>query len=332
MRQFQIEKTRVSIVEPNSYFNMILHKQFEIDKAEIQAIFSDKIDYLCKSIEAYLYCLEFGGKSMNHQNICIFRLVSLWTQNCQNNDLNEIVKDHIFKIGTHRFHTLLHQLAARMSLKNSVCNPDDPEAENEIFFQKVLIELIVKIAHDHPHHMLPIILQFANSHKDQIIIDSIKKVSNEKSRRKTIVKDSDDELEADNKFLLAEDRVKTANYVIELLKSKDQKIKSIITSMQTVCDAYIELANTVVPKQKNQGQVIIFPKHLLINKVKNCNEVNIFTHNMNIRPSCDYDNYLVRIVRIENTFKLANGKFYLILITKMLILYLRLKYSISYQI
>lgn len=308
MRQFQLEKTRVSIVEPNSYFNMILHKQFEIDKAEMQAIFSDKIDYLCKSIEAYLYCLEFGGKSMNHQNICIFRLVSLWTQNCQNNELNEIVKDHIFKIGTHRFHTLLHQLAARMSLKNSASNSDDPEADNETFFQKILIELIVKIAHDHPYHMLPIILQFANSHKDETILDSTKKVTTEKSRRKTVIKDSDDESEDDNKFLLAEDRVKTANYVIELLMAKDKKILSIITSMQTVCDAYIELANTVVPKQKNQGQAIIFPKHLLINKVKNFNQVNIFTHDMSIRSSCDYDKYLVHIVRIENTFKLANGK------------------------
>ena len=129
MRQFQLERSRVQIVEPNSYFNLILRKQFEQDKEEIRRLLAQRMDYLCKAIEAYLFCLQYGGKHttknnataethLDHQNICVFRLISLWTQNCDNMELNEIVKERIFKVGTHKFHTLLHQLAARMSLQN----------------------------------------------------------------------------------------------------------------------------------------------------------------------------------------------------------------------
>jgi len=247
MRQFQLERTRVSIVEPNSYFNLILHKQFEQDKAELRGLFALKMDYLCKSAEAYLYCLEFGtgGRevSVNHQNICVFRVVSLWTQNCQNEELNQIVKERIFKVATYKFYTLLHQLAARLSFSDKDSGKD---TNSEGLFQSVLIELVVRIALDHPYHMLPIILQFSNSHKDQLINEKSSSTSSAKESGRSRLKETDSESEgSEKKFLLAEGRVRTANYIISLLKTKNDKIKMIIESMQIVCDAYIELANTI---------------------------------------------------------------------------------------
>jgi ataxia telangiectasia mutated family protein len=158
-------------------FNVILHKQFEIDKEEIKVLYSNKETYLCKSIEAYLNCLELGidnadDKScQNFASICIFRLVSLWTQNSQSIKVNKIVKEKIFKIATFKFHILMHQLAARMSLKNmqiTALSTSDNE-NNESLFQSTLIKLITNIAIDHPHHMLPIILAFSNSHKVRLI-------------------------------------------------------------------------------------------------------------------------------------------------------------------
>jgi len=244
MRQFQLERTRVSIVEPNSYFNLILHKQFEQDKAELRALYTHKMDYLCKSVEAYLYCLEFGGEggrevSLNHQNICVFRVVSLWTQNSQNEELNQIVKERVFKVATHKFHILLHQLAARMSV-------GDKQVAGEELFQSVLVELVVQIALEHPYHMLPIILQFSNSHKDQLIGEKAGSGSSTRTSARSRLKETDSESEgSERQFMLAEGRVNTANYVIGLLKSKSDRTKMIIESMQIVCDAYIELANTI---------------------------------------------------------------------------------------
>lgn len=86
-------------------------------------------------------------------------------------------------------------------------------------------------------------------------------------------------------------------------------MKSIIETMQIVCDAYIELANTAVSKQKTQDKdkPLPFPKNLLINKIKNFSLVGMLTHHMNVRSSCDYEKDLVHIVKIDSTFKLANG-------------------------
>ncbi len=120
----------------------------------------------------------------------------------------------------------------------------------------------------------------------------------------------DESSEDENKFLLAEDRVKTANYVIDLLKCKSERLKSVIESMQIVCDAYIELANTVVAKEKAKDKTkpLPFPKSLLINKIKNFSLVGMLTHHMAVRSSCDYEKDLVHIVKFDGSFKLANGK------------------------
>ena len=152
-------------------FNVILHKQFEIDKEEMSKLFEDKDEYLCKSVEAYLYCLELGLQNTGFDEIKpIFRLVSLWTQNSKNLKVNQIVKEKIFKIATFKFCVLMHQLAARMSLKNCqqidvTTRPTSAETVDEALFQSILFELIVKISQEHPYQMLPIILAFSNAHK-----------------------------------------------------------------------------------------------------------------------------------------------------------------------
>jgi len=67
--------------------------------------------------------------------------------------------------------------------------------------------------------------------------------------------------------------------------------------------------NLSVPKQKSQDKdkPIAVPKGLLINKVKQFSLVHMLTHNMSIRPDRDYQTNLVSIVKMDTTFKLANG-------------------------
>ena len=88
MRQLQVEKTRTQIVEPNSLLNNILGKQLEIDRDEEKNLRYERNFYLYSAVSSYLACLQQpanGGEPVsatmdNAQNLCIFRLVALWTQ------------------------------------------------------------------------------------------------------------------------------------------------------------------------------------------------------------------------------------------------------------
>ncbi len=297
MRQFEIEKNKAKKIDPTSHYNYSLHKQFEIDNEELKCLNSDREEYLIKAVESYLYCLELGqydtvNMTTNNQlqNICVFRLVALWTQNSTNNNLNKIVKEKIFKIPTYKFRQLAHQLAARMSLKSSLSKTENDEQ----LFQNILICLIQKITTEHPYHVLPILLAFSNSHKDLLYTNSTSKSKANTNDAQTA------------KFLMTEDRVNTANYLLNLIK-QNLKLKEITESTQFVCEAYIELANTVVDG-KNKDNSIIFPKHLSINKIKNLKLAHVLTHTMPININGNYDpNRLVHICKFENTFRLANG-------------------------
>ncbi len=238
----------------------------------MKCINTDREEYLLRSVDCYLHCLEIGKYNTTNmtasnelQNTCVFRFVSLWTQNSSNKELNKIVKLRLFKIGTYKFRVLLHQLAARMSHKNLT------DANEQQHFQTNLIELMIKITYEHPYHVLPIILAFSNSHKDLTLTG----VGLNSKESKAIKNDAQTK-----KLLITEDRVNTANYLLELIKSRNASLKAIIESTQQVCDAYIELANYKVAKENKENKDITFPKNLLINKIKKCSLVHVLTHPM----------------------------------------------------
>lgn len=343
MKKLQAEKLRVQVVEPNNYLKTLIGKQQDIDQEEIKNLLIDQENYLCKAIENFLEYLRFGDdftdpfqtqpenlkEETNFKNqqqvFATFRLVSLWTQNIKNLKVNQTIKQKIFEISTYKFCILMHQLSARMSLKSlsnspktsgikqannrPVHNENDPES----LFQSILIELIVNLAKDHPHHVLPLIFAFSNSHKDYLIMANAQNstTKNSGTRVKKIHKSSEDSEENDVKnFLMTEDRVNTANYILNVLKQKNEKLHRMIESMNLLCEAYIELANTPFPKQSKttSDTSITFPKNLLINKIKNLNLVNVFTSNIPISCTGEYDEKrLACINKFEPTFKLANG-------------------------
>lgn len=306
MRKFQIESTKTKVIEPNSHFNFILNKQYDIDREDIKALLESKEDYLCKSIKYYLYCLELGSNKQQ-DNYSIFRLVSLWTQNSSNYNANKTVEEKIFKISTYKFYILIHQLAARMSLKsqnsNSTqsfeCNSNNSNSQSnddlsEQLFQKILIKLITNISHDHPHHCLPILFAFSNSHKDYLMTNSSSKSDTSKSDVKN--------------YLLTEDRVNTANSILNSLKTNSDKLNTIIESMSQLCESYIELANFQLAQKPKPNEQVQFAKTLMINKIKNFKMINVITNLMPINENTEYDDSkLVYIVKFEGKFRVANG-------------------------
>jgi hypothetical protein len=290
MKKFQAEKACAQIVEPNSYFNLILNKQIQIDREEIKTLIDDQDLFLCKSIENYVQFLQMDNSNSEEESFCIFRLVSLWMQNSKNSNVNETIKEKMLNIGTYKFIPLMHQLAARMSLSTM-----NEKTNNEHLFQSILITLLLNIADDHPHHMLPIILAFYNSHKDILLANKVEKNNTERADKEI------------NDFLTNEDRVNTAHFILNQLKLKSVKKKEVIEMMSTLCDAYIELANTNIKVKPNCSDPIMFPKNLLINKVKNFNLINVLTNTIPIEQNGNYDQHLVYIVKFENTLRMANG-------------------------
>lgn len=137
IKKFKNESKEIEKLEPDSKFFLILRKQLDIDEKELKILNQDKETYLCKSIENYLNCLEYG----NDYDIHMFRLISLWTQNYSNLKVNRIINARIFKIPTYKFIPLMYQLAARLKL-----------TKDDLFYE-ILFQLIIKTAKDHPYHV-----------------------------------------------------------------------------------------------------------------------------------------------------------------------------------
>jgi ataxia telangiectasia mutated family protein len=208
----------------------------------------------------------------------------------------------------------MHQMAARMSLKGlnsyqqSINKENNEEDKIELkaaeLFQKCLIDLILKIAQEHPHHSLSILFAFANSNKDYLIQNTTTVAANSNAKKRN----SDSNSSEMNTYLMTEDRVNTASFILNRLKLKSENLKSIIDQMSTLFDAYIELANAQMAQKPKSNESITFPRSLLINKIKNFTQTNVVTNSMPVRPDGNYDeSKLIYIIKFDNKFKIANG-------------------------
>ena len=236
-------------------------------------------------------------------NFCIFRLISLWTQNSFNANVNKTVQEKLTHISTHKFLVLMHQIAARISLKcmqNSSSSSSDADAgvlKGEQLFQSILIDLITRITSDHPHHSLPVLLAFQNANKDFLLSSAAAPAKQSKA----------DEVDM-NTYLMTEDRVNTATFILNKLRSESTQLRAIVDSMSTLCEAYIELANMPVSPKTKSSETLSFAKSLLINKVKNFSHISVLTRSLPVHEHASKQQQpLISIVRFDNKFKVANG-------------------------
>jgi ataxia telangiectasia mutated family protein len=321
IKQLQIEKNKTKSIEPEGHFYRVLNNQHKMDSEEMNELQGDKEEYLWGAVRNYLNCLELGQKvyesandTLQTGNSCIFRLVSLWTENSCDSEVNKIIEDKIYRISTYKFLPLMHQISARISLKALSASPPPKsldssldEQSDERAFQNIFISLITNISQDHPHHALPVLFAFLNSNKDYLISNANAAGSSTTSRSRAL--ESEKNM---HNYLMTEDRVATASYIINGIKynqsEQGARLKGIIEAMATLCDAYIELANTPVTEKLKPNESLTFPKHLIINKVKNFCTTSIITNQIPVSPDGKYDeSKLVYIVKFNPKFKVANG-------------------------
>ncbi|XP_034946679.1 serine-protein kinase ATM [Chelonus insularis] len=178
----------------------IFKKQNQIDVAEYTNIKKEQKFYLERAIQYYLTTLETGD---NH-NFFIFRIISLWLNNKDNETVNELFENQLEKIPCYKFIPLIPQLAPHLS-----------ETRNNTFKSQIY-QLLKRCTEAHPHHTLPILLALVNTRKDYDF----------QEKKDTKVDATERELGA--KCLISEFR--------------DNKIYPIIQEMINVAEALIMLA------------------------------------------------------------------------------------------
>ena len=265
------EKERAQLVDPHSHFNWLLDKQLHMAQKEAHSVLDDRHAFLLQSVGMYLAFLELGPRHDDEQRLdeCVFRFVALWTENSDDAPLNAVVKDKLGRVSSHLFHKLIYQLTARISIGH---------ATHLSLFQSTLIELALDFAVRQPHHMLPILLAFANSHKDLVYNRKAAAAAATTTPSSSNNKESGDLA----KYLLTQDRVQTAVYLIERVRTSSTHMREVVESYGRVCDAYIELANyrlsSSEQRKQKQTRTHALDKSLLIAKMNNnMQHVSVFT-------------------------------------------------------
>ncbi|KAG8040922.1 hypothetical protein G9C98_001910 [Cotesia typhae] len=240
-----------------------LKKQNSIDVAEYINIQNERKMYLELTTKYYLKTLETGES----HNFFIFRLISLWLKNKDNNELYQLFNDHLNKIPSFKFIPLIPQLAPHLS---------DKIGDK---FTKTIYELLKKCANEHPHHTLPTLFALMNTRKDY---DYYKPGSN------VIGEPNDRELGA--KLLISE-------------LSKINKLSPIILEMKNLALALIMLAYFKFEGQLSSNSI---PRGQKILTVKNYKHCMVPTITLDVDPSGNYDE-IVSIYKYEDCFRGVGG-------------------------
>ncbi|NXJ58989.1 ATM kinase, partial [Rostratula benghalensis] len=264
-------------VQTNRY-TVKVQRELELDECAIHALTEDRKRFLCKAVENYISCLLSGEE----HDMWIFRLCSLWLENSGVDKVNEIMKKNAEKIPSYKFLPLMYQLAARMGTKMM----------GGLGFHEVLKNLMSRISLDHPHHTLFIILALANANKDELLAKP------EAIRRNTLTKNAPKKISQ-----LDEDRMKAAHNIISIVRKQRAHM---VRDVETLCDAYITLANLDANPWKSKRKGISIPADQPIIKLKNLTDVVVPTMEIKVDPTGQYKN-LVTINSFKPEFRLAGG-------------------------
>ncbi|KAK6486135.1 serine-protein kinase ATM-like isoform X1 [Huso huso] len=268
-------------VRDNKY-TVKVQRELELDVKALSNLQEDRKRFLCKAVENYIKCLQLGEE----HDMWIFRLCSLWLENSTVQEVNGMLKDGVKKIPSYKFLPLMYQLAARMGAKMP------GGAVGGVGFHDVLSQLICRTSLDHPHHTLFIILALVNANRDESFAKS------EGLTRGRLSKSAPKQTSP-----LDKERSEVALNIINVIRKKRGKM---IKGIETLCDAYITLANMDANKWKTEKKPIQIPPEQPITKIRNLDDVVIPTMEIKVDPSGKYEN-MITIQSFKPHFRLAGG-------------------------
>ncbi|XP_066511955.1 serine-protein kinase ATM-like isoform X1 [Hoplias malabaricus] len=252
----------------NNRYTVKVQRELELDIRALESLQDDRSRFLCKAVENYIRCLELGEE----HDTWVFRLVSLWLDNADVKDVNDMIKKGVKKIPTYKFLPLMYQLAARMGTK--------------VYFHTVLTELICQVSIDHPHHTLFIILALVNANKDESFSRS--RLSKSSTRQPSAL-----DLE----------RAEVAQNIMNVMRREKAQM---IRDIESLCSAYITLAYMDASRHKTEKKAIPIPTDQPLMRIKDLDDVIIPTMEIKVDPSGKYED-LVTISCFKPHFHLAGG-------------------------
>ncbi|KAK0623121.1 hypothetical protein B0T14DRAFT_164703 [Immersiella caudata] len=107
----------------------------ELDQQELKRMEKTRSEFIRLSLENYMLSL---AASDEHNNDAL-RFTALWLERSEEESTNETVKKYISRVPTRKFASLMNQLSSRFQDQN-------------VLFQKLLIDLVFRICVDHPYH------------------------------------------------------------------------------------------------------------------------------------------------------------------------------------
>jgi ataxia telangiectasia mutated family protein len=258
-----------------------LKKHSEQDQAELKSVLQDKTTFLHIAVKNYILSI----KSSDEDNLCVFRLCSLWFDNSQDEQVNELFQKETFE--SRKFLPMLYQLAARMS-----------ELSKETVFQQVLRKLIYNVSRDHPHHSLYILLAMHHAPKDEEYPPHGYQCGSKKGKLKR------SSSAASSSQAVDMDKVRAAGSLVRQLSSTHSEL---VQSVVKLCDAYIELAyhDTSVAGRCKTG-VYPMPAASVLARISKLRTVAVPTVDIPIDPTCRYDN-IVYINGFDQSFRVEGG-------------------------
>lgn len=134
-----------------------LTKEIEFDHKERAKVESSVDNFLIGALQNY-------SKALQHTYIkgelaMIFRLVSLWFSNNHKSAVNETIHLVAESIPSYKFVPLSYQIISRIGSE-----PNGIGTKSQEFtFERVLNELVMKLAEQHPHHVLIHLIALRNS-------------------------------------------------------------------------------------------------------------------------------------------------------------------------
>ncbi|XP_014097138.2 serine/threonine-protein kinase ATM [Bactrocera oleae] len=117
---------------------IIMKKYANLDETEIKFIEEKRTNNLCIAVKNYIKFCEIDS---GFSNAAIYRIISLWFANKQDQALYKEIKDNVNIIPSYKFICALNQITARLNTKL-------------VDFITIIKEILVNCLQDHPHHTL----------------------------------------------------------------------------------------------------------------------------------------------------------------------------------
>jgi ataxia telangiectasia mutated family protein len=139
-----------AVLEDKHKTKIILKRNREIDEEELKRL-QQKRDSM--SLLAMLNYTRNAIIDPSLNLLSIFRIISLWLNNQENQDIKKLLNTRMVCISSHKFIPALPQLTSRLN-------------ENNKDTVKVLTQLLERCAREHPHHTIMLILNLVNANVD----------------------------------------------------------------------------------------------------------------------------------------------------------------------